>query len=98
MGRRLLDKNHPSIFPLKFTYDDCGIKVSQTYRQALNMFLYWAMNFVFLLYSTNFFVYMILLGLKPYVKTDTIIFSGILEGQDRIGTGVQDWHSRSWLR
>jgi hypothetical protein len=43
------------------------------------------MNFVFLLYSTNFFVYMILLDLKPYVETDTIIFSGILEGQDRIG-------------
>jgi len=27
MGRRLLDKNHPSIFPLKIR-DDCGIKVS----------------------------------------------------------------------
>jgi hypothetical protein len=36
--------------------------------------------------------------LKPYVETDTIIFSGILEAQDRIGPGVQDWHSRSWLR
>lgn len=98
MGRRLLEKNHPSIFPLKFTYDDCGIKVSPNLRAGVEHVLYIGLNFVFLLYSTNFFVYMILLDLKPYVETDTIIFSGILEGQDRIGPGVQDWHSRSWLR
>jgi hypothetical protein len=47
------------------------------------------MNFVFLLYSTNFFMYMILLDLKPYVETDTIIFSGILKGRTGLGPGFR---------
>jgi hypothetical protein len=94
MGRRLLDNNHPSIFPLKFR-DDCGIKVSPNLRAGVeHVFILGYELRVLTLQHKLLCVY----DSPRFEALCKIRYDYFLQNFGRAGQvwdRVQDWHSRS---